>query len=172
MQPTAAALHNVCANERVVLDWNYSNLFQTWLPDSQYIRRLRARTHAAIDRQQLKPAEPAAPNPVRQRQADCTASCRVAAQLPHPQRWRAHPALLGGKPRRNYKATQHGYDLRPDAAGPPHAGRACRHGDQGWPRRRVARVASRSKTPSRAESRVALNKTESFDFESSYNLAV
>ena len=129
------------------------------------IRRLRARTHAAIDRQQLKPAEPAAPNPVRQRQANCTASCRVAAQLPHPQRWRAHPALLGGKPRRNYKATQHGYDLRPDAAGPPHAGRACRHGDQGWPRRRVARVASRSKTPSRAESRVALNKTESFNME-------
>ena len=43
---------------------------------------------------------------------------------------------------------------------------------QGWPRRRVARVASRSKTPSRAESRVALNKTESLNIESFYNLAV
>ena len=43
---------------------------------------------------------------------------------------------------------------------------------QGWPRRRVARVASRSKTPSRAESRVALNKTESFNIGSYYNLAV
>ena len=43
---------------------------------------------------------------------------------------------------------------------------------QGWPRRRVARVASRSKTPSRAESRVALNKTESLNIGSSYYLAV
>ena len=44
--------------------------------------------------------------------------------------------------------------------------------DQGWPRRRVARVASRPKTPSRPESRVALNKTESLNIESCYNQAV
>ena len=43
---------------------------------------------------------------------------------------------------------------------------------QGWPRRRVARVASRPKTPSRPESRVALNKTESLNIESCYNQAV
>ena len=81
MQPTAAALHNVCANERVVLDWNYSNLFQTWLPDSQYIRRLRARTHAAIDRQQLK-----------------TQCGSVKQTARHPAEWQLScPILSGGE---------------------------------------------------------------------------